>query len=193
MYILWRRKYSTSSRLALGHSSRIKPSAYVVIPMPSFPQAEQCLLIVMHEFLHFILYVFVWSCHFREQSRVSSVHPSTFALPFPHLQLLLILSQLFLNCSSSLAHPRSRSLTFLDCVIRVDPGVPMRARAFVLHSCSNSSPVGNRSHTHVDETWSSLVARAQPNMRRSATVFLVPGMAMIFATHCILEFTSDVS
>ena len=100
------------------------------------------------------------SCPSHGQSRVL-LCVFNFPLPFPHLQLLLILSQLFLNCLSSLAHPRSRSLIFLDCFIRVDTGVPMRCRALVLQSCSNSSRVGNRSHAHVDEPWSSLVARGQ--------------------------------
>ena len=146
VHILWRRMYSTSSRLALA----------------SFPHTEQLLLIVMHESLRFLLHAarcFALVLLMDNPAYLLCVF--AFPLPCPHLQLLLILSQLFLNCSSSLAHPRSHSLTLVDCVSRVDPGVPVRTCAFVVQSCSNSSRVGDRSHAHVDDTWSSLVARGQ--------------------------------
>ena len=57
MHILWRRMYSTSSRLAWAHTSGSSHPPFVVIPMPSFPHAEQFLLIMMHESAHFILHV----------------------------------------------------------------------------------------------------------------------------------------
>ena len=44
-------------RLALAHSSGSSHPPFSVIPMPSFPQAEQFLLVMVHEFLHFILHV----------------------------------------------------------------------------------------------------------------------------------------
>ena len=87
-------------------------------PMSSFPQTEQLLLIVMHEFSHFVLHaaqVFV-PVGFMDNPAYSP-HISHFPLPFTRLQLLLVLFQLFLNRLSDLAHPRSCSFRFLDCVV----------------------------------------------------------------------------
>ena len=183
MYILWRRMYSTSSRLALAHSSRSSHP-----PLLSFPHAEHLLLIMMHEFSHFTLYVtqlFVPVVFMNNPAYPLCIFHSP--LPFTRLQLLKVLFQLFFNCLSDLAHPRSYSLPLLGLFVL------MRTRAFALQPYPNSSRVGDRPHTCVDKPWSSLVTRANPNMHRSATAVLFPGMAMIYITHPILEFTSDVS
>ena len=111
---------------------------------------------------------------------------------FPHLQLLLVLIQLFLYCSGGFAHPRSRVLPLSDRVFGVDPGMSMRAVAFALQPHPNLTRVGYRPHARVDESWSSVIA-ASPNMRKSAAAALVPGMARIFTTHFILELASDVN
>ena len=78
------------------------------------------------------------------------------------LQLLLVLFQLSLHCLRNLAHPCSCSSPLLGCVVRVDPSVSMRARAFTSQPYSNSSLVGDRPHTCVDKPWSSLVTPGQP-------------------------------
>ena len=108
----------------------------------------------------------------------------------PHLQLLLVLFQLLLDCFGGLAHPCSRLLPPSDRVFGVDLGMPMPADAFALQPHPDLSRVGCRSHTRVDESWSSVITRSQPE---HAQVRCSPGMAMIFTTHFILELASDVN
>ena len=126
----------------LGAQFRIKPPAIVVIPMSSFPQAEQLLLIVMHEFPKFILHV---TCSFLFVVFMNNLAYNLcifcFPLLFTRLQLLLFLSQLFLHCSGNLTHPCSCLLTFLDCVLRVNTSVSMRAfRCVPVHLLRNRTP-----------------------------------------------------
>ena len=163
MYILWRRMYSTSSRLALAHSSGSSHPAFVVIPMPTFPQAEQFLLIVKHESLHFILHVtlsFVLVIFVNNPAHPLCIF--CFPLLFPRLQLLLVLSQLFLHCSGNLTHPCSCLFSFLDCVARVNTSVPIRSCAFTSQPHSNLSRVGDRPSACVDKSWSSFITCRQP-------------------------------
>ena len=135
--------------LCSGARLRVTPPAFVVIPMPSFSHAEQILLVVMHKFLHFILHVTCsfCSCHFRDHSRVYSVHSllsSTFtAFSAPADSLSSV------HCSDYLTYPCSCLFPFLDCVARVDTGVWMHARAFASRPC-------------FDKSWSSFVACGQP-------------------------------
>ena len=86
-----------------------------------------------------------------------------------------------------------RNLVCLDCVARVDASMSMRACASTSHHQSNLSCVGDRPHTCFDKSCPPSSHAANPNMHSSATVVLVPGMAMIFVTHFILELASDVS
>ena len=73
-----------------------------------------------------------------------------------------------------------RNLVCLDCVARVDAS----------HQ-SNLSCVGDRPHTCFDKSCPPSSHAANPNMHSSATVVLVPGMAMIFVTHFILELRRE--
>ena len=75
MYILRRRMYSTSSRLAFAHSSGSSHQP-LLSSHPSFPYAKQLLLIVVHEFPHFIFArdSSLCSCCFHERFCVSSLH-----------------------------------------------------------------------------------------------------------------------
>ena len=119
------------------------------------PQAEQFLLIVMHGFPHCILHV---TRSFVVMFVNNPAYPPCilcFLGIFPHLQLLLILSQLFSHCSGNLTYPSSCLFPFLDCVVRVNTSVSMRACAFVLHLHSNLSRVGDRPYTCVDKSCSS--------------------------------------
>ena len=86
VYILWRRMLSTSSRLALAHSSGSSHPPLLSSPMPPFPQAEQLGLIVVQEFLHFIWHV---TCVFWNNPAHPSLHP------------LLFCSRVFTSCLSS--------------------------------------------------------------------------------------------
>ena len=126
----------------VGTQFQIMPPAFVVIPMPSFPPAEQFLLIVMHEFLHFILHVTIFV-----NNPTYPLDIFCFPLLFPRLRLLLIPSHLFLHCSDNLTHPCSCLFTFLDCVARVNTSVSMRACALAWQPNSNLSRVGDRPYT----------------------------------------------
>ena len=140
---------------------------------------------------HFLLHV---TCSF-----VFSNNPAylpcilCFLLLFPCLQLLIVLSQLFLYCSGNLVYPRSCLLHVLDCVARVDTSVSMRAYAFSFHPHSDLSRSGDRPYTRVDESWSSFITRSQPKHAQICHYCLVSGMAVILVTHFILVFTSDAS
>ena len=71
----------------------VKPPAFVVIPMPTYPQDEQFLLIVVHEFPHFILHV---TCSFFVVFMNNPANPLCifgFLRLFPRLQLLLANAQ----------------------------------------------------------------------------------------------------
>ena len=85
-----------------------------------------------------------------------------FPFLFPRLQLLLVLSQLFLHCSGNFTHSCSCLFPFLDCVVRVNTSVSMRACAFTSQPHSNLSRDGDGSYACVDKTWSSSFARSQP-------------------------------
>ena len=111
-------------------------------------------------------------------------------LLFPDFRLLLILSQLLLYCAGNLACPRSCLFLVLDCVARVDTSVSMRDCTFASHLYSNLFRAGELALTNPGPPSSHA---AIPNVHRSTTVVLVPGMAMIFDTHWILELTYDVS
>ena len=58
---------------------------------------------------------------------------------------------------------------------------PTRLALVIVRTLTLTNPVPLLSHA------------ASPNMQKSAIAALVPGMAMIFTTHFILEFTFDVS
>ena len=115
----------------------IKPSAFVVIPVPSFPHTEQLLLIVMHESPRSISHT---ALALLMDNPACLLCVFDFPLPFPHVPV------------------RSPSSIVSFALIRACRCVP--AHLFS-QSCSNSSRVGNRSLAHVDETWSSLVARGR--------------------------------
>ena len=100
-------------------------------------------------------------CHPCVNNPAYPLYIFSFLLLFPRLQLLLILSQLFLPCSGNLAYPSSRLFRFLDCVARVDQRVSMRACAFASQPHSNLSRVGDRSYACDDESLA-LLHRAQP-------------------------------
>ena len=141
----------------------IKPPAFYVIPMTTFPHAEQLLLIMMHESAHCALHV--------AQSVVFVVfmnHPSyplhIFHLSFliTRLQLLLILFQLFPSLLDDQANRWLRLFHFFGWVVSVNPSMPMRAGAFALQPHTDLSRVSYRSHARVDKSWSSVITRSQP-------------------------------
>ena len=104
----------------LGAQVKVKPPAFVVIPKPSFSQSEQFLLILYMSFHHFILHVtcsFIFVVFMDNPSYPPCI--LCFLLLFPRLQLLLVVSQLFLHCSGNLMYPCSCLFHFLDCVVRV--------------------------------------------------------------------------
>ena len=112
-----------------------------------FPQAEQFLLIVVHEFLQFILHVtcsFILVVIMNDPSYPLFVSFS-FSVPFD-------------SCLSSLT---CRAVVTVQTLMFTNPGPRS------LHA-------------------------ANPNMHKSATIVLVPGMAMITVSHIILECTADV-
>ena len=129
----------------LGARLQVKPPALVVIPMPSFPQAEQFLLIVIHEIPLFIL-------HMTHSLVVvlfvnNPAYPLCicgFPLLFPCLQLLLVPSHLFLHCLGILTHPCSCLFHLFYGVVRVNTSVSMRACAFASQPHSNLSRVADR-------------------------------------------------
>ena len=157
-------------------------------PMPSFPQTEQLLLIVMHEFSHFVLhaahvFVPVGSMDNPEYSPCISHFP----LPFTRLQLLLVLFQLFLNRLSDLAHPRSCSFRCLDCVVLpraclsalahlLCNRTPTRLALVIVRTLSLTNPGTPSSHA------------ANPNMHRSATAVLVHGHDLRHTLHSRIHF-----
>ena len=163
MYILWRRMYSTSSRLALAYSSGSSHRLYCH-PMTPFPQAEQFLLIVVHEFPRFIF-------RSHERSRVSSLHllfsssvpaSSTPACPLPllgQINVLMFLCVPFsrLCCLHQHEHVDACPCTFFEFAFQL--------------------VVGDRC---VDKSWSFITAH--PHVHRSATLVLAPG-TVILVTH----------
>ena len=146
-----------------GAQLKVKPPAFVVIPVPSFPQAEQFLLIVVHEFSHFILHV-ACSFVFVVFMKIPRILFASFGslLLFPGLQLQLVLSQLFLHCSGNLMYPCSCLFHVLVCAVRTNTSVSMRACAFTLHPHSNLARVGDRPYARVDKSWSSFITCSQP-------------------------------
>ena len=161
--------------------------------VPSFPQTEQFLLTVMHEFLHFVLHVtFCFLCHFVNIPRIlfasfafffcsrnsssccfslsySSIARATWRTRF------LFVSFSRLCCSRQ--HERvDACLCDLLCIL-----IPTCLALVTVRTLALTNPGSPSSHA------------ANPNMHRSATVVLIPGMVMIFVTHFILELTSDVS
>ena len=148
--------------LCVGGQLRVKPTAFVVISNATLPaQAEQFLIIVVHESFHVILHLtcpFVL-CRFHDQSRVSSLHP-LISSSFPASSTLACpLSRLFLHCSGSLMYPCSFVFHFIDCV---NPSVWLRASAYIVHWHSNLSRVGDRPHAKVGKSWSSFRACCFP-------------------------------
>ena len=162
----------------LGAQFKVKPPAFVVIPMPSFPQSDQFLLILIHEFSPFHLSrdLFLCFCRFHGQSFVSSMHP-----------LLSSSVPASSTPAGNLMYPCS--CLFHDCVVRVN-----RCRCALVHllctripTCLTLVTVRTLALTNPGPPSSHA---ASTNILRSATIVLVPGMPLIVATHCILEFTS---
>ena len=145
-YILWQ-MYSTSRPLAYSSRASHPPLLSQVTP---FPRAEQFLLIVVHEFHHFILHV---TCSF--------VFMNSPAYPLC-IFCFLVLSQLFLHWSSNLMYPCSCLFHFLACVVCTNTSTTMRARAFSLHPHSNFSRIGDSPCTCVDKSRSSFITCGQP-------------------------------
>ena len=109
----------------------------------------------------------------------SCLHPPLSTPPCPF--------QLLLYCSGGLAHPRSRLLRRR----------PRHADACPLHLLCNRTPtcralVIARTLALTNPGPPSSHA-ASPNMHKSATAALVPGMVMIFTVHFFLELASDVN
>ena len=82
VYILWRRMYSTSSRLAWAHNSGSSHPALLSSQSQPSHKSEQLLLVMIHESAHFVFHVtqvfalvFVVS---HEQSCISSSHLPSF-------------------------------------------------------------------------------------------------------------------
>ena len=158
----------------LGAQVRVMPLAFVVIPMSTFPQAEQFLLVVVHEFPHFILYV-VCSFVFMDNP----------AYPLCTLHFLLLFpASSNPACPLSTVPPllgRLDEPTFLfvplSRVVHASTDVLMRACAFTLHPHSNLSCIGDRPHACVGKSLPSFITCSQPNKHRSATIVLVPSMA----------------
>ena len=124
------------------------------------------------------------SCCYHELSRAfslhllfcSSVHASS-ALPGPLSTVTPF--------SGDLAHPCPCLFSLLDCVVPARALLRSRTAArlalVIVRTLALTNPGPPLSHA------------ANPNMHRSSTAVLVPGMAIIVATHFIPEFTSDVS
>ena len=132
------------------------------------------------------------SCHSREQSRVPLCILCCLLL-FPRVQLLLVLSQLFLLCSGNLTYTCSCVFLFSRlCCSRQHERVDA-CLCIYFASSSNLSRVGDRPYTSVHKSWSSVIACGQSKHAQIRHCHSRSWHAMIFATHCKLEFTSDVS
>ena len=144
----------------LGAQPRVRPPAFVVIPMPPFPQAEKLLLIVMHEFLHFILHV---ACSFAlvifvNNPRISSSHPllsssvPAFSDPAdPSSAAPPLLGQLDV--------PTSLFSIMLVSSTRACRCVPVHLLRIVIPNCLALVTVP---YTCCDKSWPSFIARSQP-------------------------------
>ena len=113
-------------------------------------------------------------------------------LLFPRLQLLLIIFQLLFCCLGNLMYLCSCLFHILVCVVCINISMSLRARAFPLHPHFNLSCICDRPYTCVNKSWSSFITSGQPKHAQICH-YCSNSMAMIFATHLILEFTSDVS
>ena len=180
----------------LGTQLRVKPTAFVVVTVPSFPRAEQLPLFLTYEFLHL-------GSH-ETQSFALSIFMDDAAYP------VCILRSLPLPPASP-APARPFFQLLLNLLWRL--GAPMFPFAPSFRSCLR------RGLGHADACWFicfayalRLVARwlsfarsrgrvlvlryhtqPSPNMHKSATPALVPGMAMIFTTHFMIELASGVN
>ena len=146
-----------------AHQFRIKPAAFVVIPMPSFPQAEQFLLIEMHEFPHFILTreLVPFFCRFFVNNPAYPLRIFRFLLLFPQFQLLLILSQLLplleqLGVPTFLFVPISRL-----CCSRRPERVDACLCIYFASSFQLVLSAGDRPYTCFDKSWPSFIACGQ--------------------------------
>ena len=173
VYILWRRMYCNFFTSSLGAQFQIKPPSFVVISI---------LLIVMHEFLHFIFArdSFFGSCFFREQSGVSSLHlllsssvPASSAPAGPFSTVPPLLGQL--------DAPMFLFVPFLSIVLLTSTRA---CRCVPVHLLRNRTPtclalviVRALVDTH-------FIARNQPEHAQIRHCCSRPRMAMIFAAAC---------
>ena len=74
--------------------------------MPTFPHAEQLLLVMMHESADFVVHEAQSLAFVALMNHPAyPLHIFHLSFLFTRLQLLLILFQLFLHCLSNLAYP----------------------------------------------------------------------------------------
>ena len=162
--------------------------------MPSFPQAEQLLLVMMHEFHDLALHETqtLYSQHFHERYCISYSHllhsssvPASPALACPFSVVPLVLWQLgasmFLFCSFLPIMPSALTRACRWVLVHLLRNRTPTCRALVnVRTLALTNPGPPSSHA------------ANPNINRSATAALVTGMAMISATDFILQLASDV-
>ena len=163
----------------LGTQLRAKPPAFVVVPVPSFPRAEQLLLVLMHEFPNL-------SVH-ETQPFVLSIFMDDAADPVCILRSLpRLLWRLgapmfpFAPSFRSCLRHRPRHADACRCICFAT--APPTCRALVVvRTLALTNPGPPSSHA------------ASPYMHKSATAARVPGMTVIFTTRFILELASDVN